>query len=118
MIVKFCILEQTHGQTHGLRLHVKCRLDRFVLSPTGGEKKHKFCRFLDFGILWCRQLAAIGKRWTGVHNYRPSPIQRYQNHFCTPMPSWQNRAHKRWHSKAWWTDRQNSTFWPPRRFSH
>jgi len=45
-------------QTHGLRLSAKFRLDRFILSPSSG-KTPKFCRFLDFGILWCRHLVAI-----------------------------------------------------------
>ena len=47
-------------------------------------KTLKFCRFLDFGIFWCRQLAKIWESWTRLHNYKPSPIQRYQNRFCTP----------------------------------
>ena len=34
-------------QTHGIRLRAKFRLDRFILSPSGG-KNPKFCRFLDF----------------------------------------------------------------------
>jgi len=41
-----------------------------------------------------------------VHNYKPSPIQRHQNRFCTPTPSWRNRAHDLWRSKAWRTSRQ------------
>jgi len=45
------------------------------------------------------------------------PYQRYQSRFCTPTPSWRNRAHKLWRSNAWRTNRQtnrqtdkNSTF--------
>jgi len=41
-----------------------------------------------------------------VHNYKPSPIQRHQNRFCTPTPSWRNRVHKLWRWKAWRTNRQ------------
>ena len=40
-------------QTHGLRLHAKFCLYRFILSPSGGEKNPIFaifCDFLDFGI--------------------------------------------------------------------
>jgi len=66
----------------------------------------RFCHVLDFGILWCRQLVTIWESWTKMHNYKPSPVQRYQNHFCTPMSSWWNHAHKLWHSKAWRTNRQ------------
>jgi len=36
----------------------------------------------------------------------PSPVHRYENCFCTPMPLWRNRAHSLWHSKAWRTNRQ------------
>ena len=40
-------------------------------------------------------LSPIGNSLTKctVHNYKPSPIQRHQNRFCTPTPSWRNRAH-------------------------
>jgi len=31
---------------------------------------------------------------------QPSPIQRYQNHFCTPSSGW-HQVHKLWCSKAW-----------------
>jgi len=31
-----------------------------------------------------------------VHNYKPFPIQRYPNRFCSPTPSWRYRAHKLW----------------------
>jgi len=53
-------------------------------------KNPKFCLFCDFGILWCRQLAAIWYSLTQVHNYKPSSIQRYPNRFGTP-PLWRNR---------------------------
>ena len=36
-------------------------------------------------------------------------IQRHQNRFCTPTPSWRNRAHKLWHSKTWRTNKQTDT---------
>jgi len=37
--------------------------------------------------------------------------------FCTPTPSWRNRAHKPWLLQAWRTDKQtkNSTFFVLRR---
>ena len=41
--------------TRRQRLGAKFRLDRFILSPSGGEK-HQILPFLDFGVLWCRQL--------------------------------------------------------------
>ena len=45
MRVKFGVLEQTHSA----RLRVKNRVDRFILSPSGG-KKTIFAGILDFGI--------------------------------------------------------------------
>jgi len=55
MRAKFGVLEQTNG----LRLCANFRLNLFILSPSGGEKQPKFYHFVDFGILWCRQLASI-----------------------------------------------------------
>jgi len=107
----------------GICLRVKFHIDRFILSPSGGEKPY-FCHIFDFGIQWCRQLAAIWQSWARVHNYKPSPIQRCQNRFCTPTRSWRNREHKLWRPKAWRTDKQTDKqtnrrktrrFWPPRR---
>ena len=47
-------------------------------------KKTNFCRFLG---LWNFVVSRVGgsmrERWTRVHNYKPSPIQRHQNRFCT-----------------------------------
>jgi len=105
----FCVLEQTDG----LCLRAKFRLDRFLLSPSGGENP-KFYHFIDFGILWCCQLVAIWESRTQVHNYKPSLIQWHQNRFCTRTPSWRNRAHKLWRSKALRTNKQKTQlFWLP-----
>jgi len=41
--------------------------------------------------------SSLRKLNKGTH-YKPSPIQRYQNRFCTPTPSWRNRTHNLWHS--------------------
>ena len=49
MRAKFGVLQQTHG----LRLRAKFRLDRFILSSSGGEKTPIFaifCHIFDFGI--------------------------------------------------------------------
>jgi len=47
MRAKFGVLYQTHG----LRLLAKFRLDRFILSPSGGKNIFSiFCHNLDFGI--------------------------------------------------------------------
>jgi len=54
MRAKFGVLEHSHG----IRVRAKFRLDRFIFSPSGGEKP-QFLLLLDFGILWCRQLPAI-----------------------------------------------------------
>jgi len=80
--------------THGIRLPVKFRLDRFILSSCGGEKP----QFLPFFALRHLVMSPIGislrKLSTGVQLQKPSPIQRHQNRFCTSTPSWRNRAHK------------------------
>ena len=42
------------------------------------------------------------EKWTRLHKKTTtnlSPIQRYQNRFCTQTPSWWNRAHKLRRSK-------------------
>jgi len=62
MRAKFSALQQTHG----IHLRAKFHLDRSLLSPFGGEKK-TILPFLDFDILWCRQLAAIWQSWTRAH---------------------------------------------------
>ena len=51
-------------------------------------KNPNFYRFLDFGIQWCRQLAAVWKSWTRMHNYKPSPIQWYQNCAYSVLKHW------------------------------
>jgi len=33
-------------------------------------------------------------------------MQWHQNCFCTQTPSWRNRAHNLWRSKAWRTNKQ------------
>jgi len=44
-------------QIHGIRFHAKFRLDRFILSPSGGEKKHFFAVFTTsaFSVVANRQ---------------------------------------------------------------
>jgi len=85
-----------------------CSMTLSLADPSMGL----FCRPLaaktptpNFTDLWCRQLAAIWESWRQVQNYKPSPMQWYQNRFCTPTPSWRNRAHKPWRSTAWPTDK-------------
>jgi len=73
-------------------LHAKFRLDQFILSYSC-SKKSQILLLWGFSILWCCQLAAYGESWMWVHNYKPSPIQRFQDRFYVPMTSWQNHAH-------------------------
>ena len=54
----------------GPLLRAKFRLDRIILSPSGGQKNPKLA---GFWRLWCCQLAAISESWTWVHNCKPSP---------------------------------------------
>ena len=89
---------------------------RFVYS-VAPQKPH-ILPFLGFGVLCCRRLAAYGKSWTWVHNYKPSPIQRYQNCFYSPTASRRNREHKfrcSVHKRDGQTDKQtNSIFFADR----
>jgi len=84
-------------------------------------KNSNFCRFLPFIGLRHLVMSPVGinlRKLSTVHNYKPSHIQRHQNRFCTPTPSWRNRAHKLRRSKASRTDRHTDgqkRFWPPRR---
>jgi len=48
MRAKFVVLEQTHG----IRLHAKFGLYRFILTPCGAEKP-KILPFFELGILRC-----------------------------------------------------------------
>jgi len=52
IILSYDKVSDTPGNpgNRGLRLRAKFRLDRYILSFCGGEKKPNFCRFLDFGI--------------------------------------------------------------------
>jgi len=90
----------------------------FYRVYSGGEKP-QFGPFFGLWHLVCRQLAAIWESWTRVHNYKPSLIQRHQNHFCIPTSSWWNRAHKLWRSKAlrtekaWRTNKKLTVFRRP-----
>jgi len=98
------------------RYTLTCRISSqwFILSPCVGEKP----QFLPFFGLRHLVLSPIGNSLTKlntVHNYKPSPIQRHQNRFCTPTPSWQNRAHNLWRSKADKQTKKTQRFWPHRR---
>jgi len=71
--------------------------------------------FAGFAVFWTSAFssaaswhAAVWESWARVHNYEPSPNQQYQNRFSTQTPSWRNRAHNLWRSKAWRTDRQTN----------
>ena len=75
------------------QLHAKFRVDRFILSPSGGEKTPLFA---VFGL---RHLAVstVGnslRNLNTVTQLQIFPYPRHQNCFCTQTPSWRNRAHK------------------------
>jgi len=63
MRAKFGALQQTH-----IYAYVP-NFVSIVYSVALWRRKKTFCRFLDFGISWCRQLAATWKSWTRLHNY-------------------------------------------------
>ena len=87
---------------------------RSVYSVALGRRKPQFLPFFGLRHLVMSPIrSSLIESWTWVHNDKPSPIQRYQNRFCTLTPSWRNRVHNLWRSKAWRTNRQtdkNSTF--------
>ena len=79
-----------------------------------------FCRHLwpnnpqnyaifDFWARWWRHLACCTKRQTRVHIYKSSPIQRYQNCFSTPTPSWWYGVYKLCLPKAWQTKKHRTS---------
>jgi len=73
-------------QTNGTRLPAKFRLDQFFLSSGGGENPI----FLPFFGLQHLVMSPIGinlRKLSTMHNYKPYPIHRHQNRFCTPTPS-------------------------------
>jgi len=69
-------------------------------------RKSQFLPFFGLRHLVVSPIGSSLRKLNTVHNYKPSPIERYQNRFCTPTPSWRNRAYNLWRSKAWRTDRQ------------
>ena len=84
---KFGKRQRTHGQRYvpnfvsvGLFSHSKT-INFAVLTSA-------FC-----GVANWRRTEKV-KHGCTLHIYRPSPILRYQNHFCIPMPSWRNYVHK------------------------
>jgi len=78
-------------QTHGVRLRAKFRLDRFILLPSVGEKSPIFAVFWT----WTFSVVASWQQSDKVEHgaqLQAFPIQRHQNWFCTPTPSWRNRT--------------------------
>jgi len=72
-------------------LCAKFRFDWFILSPSGNEKP-QFLPYFQLRHLVMSPFGSNLRKLSTVHNYKPSPIQLYQNRFCTPMPSWRNWA--------------------------
>jgi len=86
----------TPKQTQGI---CKFRLDRLILSPSGGEKP-EILLFFGLQHFVVSPVGSNLRKLNTVHNYEPSPIQRHQTRFCIPTPSWRNRAHKLSRSQA------------------
>jgi len=56
----------------GLCLRAKFRLDWYRLfCCTRAAENSEFCRFLDFDVLWCRQLVALWRKLNTLHNNKP-----------------------------------------------
>jgi len=69
MRVKFGVLEQARSA----RLHAKFRLDRFILSPSGGEKP-QFLPFFGLRHLVVSPAGNSLRKLNTVHNYKLSPF--------------------------------------------
>ena len=87
MRAKFSVLEQTDGIRF---LRAKFHVDQFILSPSGGEKL-KILPFRHFVVSPVGDTTkGLWESWTQMHNYKPSRIERHQNRFRFPTPSWWN----------------------------
>jgi len=98
-----------YRQGPNLVCHTLCSVTSRILSRYSaafGRQKTQILPVLEFGILWCHQLAAYGESWTRVHNCKPSRMQWYQNRFYTPTASWRNRTQNLRRSKTWRAHRQ------------
>jgi len=76
----------TLQQTRGIRLRTKFRLDRFILSHSGGENP----QILSYFGLRHFVGSPVGGNLRKLNKnaqLQPSPTQRHQNRFCTPTPS-------------------------------
>jgi len=91
-----------------------------------------FCRPLaakknvNFVVFWTSAFCGVAnwqqcekvEHGCTLHNYRPSPIQRHQNRFCVPTPSWRNPGAQTLTFTSvtdGHTDRQKTQrFWPTR----
>ena len=72
-------------QTHGVRLCAKFRLDRFILSPSVGEKPQFLLCFWTSAFSVVANWQQYEKLNTGAQ-LQTFSIQRHQNRFCTPTP--------------------------------
>ena len=102
------------GQTSYAWVDPQSALTRRISSPYGSlcrpwvAKNSKFYRFLM--LSFCRGFAQrcrdkAGRGWTSANN---SPIQRYQDGFRIPTPSWWSGCHKLGHSEAWRTNKKTN----------
>ena len=115
MRAKFGVLQQTHG----VRLHAKFCLDRFILLPSGGEKPN----FLPFfwtsafsGVANWQQSEKVEHRCTTTNLHYPTVSKSfpYSNAFMAKSGA-QSRTFKSVTNRQ--TDKQTkkTRFWLPRR---
>jgi len=96
-------------KTHGVRLRAKFRLeslDRFILSPSGGEN----LQILSFCHLAVSPVSGNLRKLNTSAQLQTFPYQRHQNRFCTPTPSWRNPAHTLTFKSVMNKQTKNSTF--------
>ena len=111
MKAKFDVLEQTYG----LRLFAKLRFDRFILSPSGSEKR----QLLPFLVLRRFVMSSTGGIWRKLNVTKPqtfpyptvSKFFPYSSVFKAKSCHQFHRSQGRG-SQAWWKTKQtrNSTF--------
>jgi len=84
-------------------LRAKFRLDRFILPPSGSDKT------LIFPFFGLRHFVVSPIAGNRIKLNTGAQLQTKASKSFTP--SWRNRAHKLWRSKAWRTNtHKNSTF--------
>ena len=108
--------------THGIRLRAKFPLDRFIPSPSGGEKKLNFCHFFGLRHLVVSPVGSnLRKLNTGAQLQTfPYPMASKSFFVLQRLHGEIGRTNSDVRKRDEQTDRQTNRqktqpFWPPRR---